>query len=79
MKAFPTRVVKLAVNRPRLTPYRAGQYVFVNIPEIAYFQWHPFMLTSCPEEDNLCVHVRVHVAIFLFHLKTGPQRLCVEH
>ena len=35
-----------------------GQYVFLNIPEISTLEWHPFTMTSAPEEDYLSVHVR---------------------
>ena len=35
-----------------------GQYVFINVPELAKFQWHPFTLTSAPGDDYLSVHVR---------------------
>lgn len=38
---------------------RAGQYIFLSCPEISYFQWHPFTLTSAPEEDYISVHIRV--------------------
>ncbi|KAF7329732.1 FAD-binding FR-type domain-containing protein [Mycena kentingensis (nom. inval.)] len=41
------------------TTTRAGQYIFINCPEISYFQWHPFTLTSAPEEDYISVHIRV--------------------
>jgi NADPH oxidase len=27
------------------TKTRAGEYIFINCPEISYFQWHPFTLT----------------------------------
>lgn len=37
----------------------AGQYVFINVPSVAYFEWHPFTLTSAPEEDYFSVHIRV--------------------
>jgi len=41
------------------TKTRAGQYIFINVPEVSYFQWHPFTLTSAPEEDYISVHIRI--------------------
>lgn len=37
----------------------AGQYVFINVPSVAFFEWHPFTLTSAPEEDYFSVHIRI--------------------
>ena len=39
--------------------YKAGQYVFVNIPSLSLFQWHPFSLSSSPYQDTVMVHIRV--------------------
>jgi predicted ferric reductase len=36
-----------------------GQYVFLNVPVLSAFQWHPLTLTSVPEEGFLSVHIRV--------------------
>lgn len=27
--------------------YEAGQYIFLQVPSISYFQWHPFTVSSC--------------------------------
>lgn len=50
--------MELQIKKDKTT-VRAGQYIFLSCPEISYFQWHPFTLTSAPEEDYLSVHIRV--------------------
>lgn len=54
----PSKVMELQIKKEK-TKTRAGQYIFLNCPEISYFQWHPFTLTSAPEEDYISVHIRV--------------------
>ena len=54
----PSNVMELQIKKEKTTT-RAGQYVFLSCPEVSYFQWHPFTLTSAPEEDYLSVHIRV--------------------
>ncbi|KAJ7769219.1 NADPH oxidase [Mycena maculata] len=54
----PSDVMELQIKKERTTA-RAGQYIFINCPEISFFQWHPFTLTSAPEEDYISVHIRV--------------------
>lgn len=36
-----------------------GQYVFLNCPAISRLEWHPFTMTSAPEEDFFSVHIRL--------------------
>ncbi|XP_009708568.1 PREDICTED: NADPH oxidase 3 [Cariama cristata] len=36
-----------------------GQYIFLQCPSISQLEWHPFTLTSAPEEDFFSVHIRV--------------------
>lgn len=50
--------MELQIKKEKITT-RAGQYIFLSCPEVSYFQWHPFTLTSAPEEDYLSVHIRV--------------------
>ncbi|KIK07073.1 hypothetical protein K443DRAFT_673646 [Laccaria amethystina LaAM-08-1] len=54
----PSNVMELQIKKEKTTA-RAGQYIFLSCPEISYFQWHPFTLTSAPEEDYISVHIRV--------------------
>ncbi|XP_072046498.1 NADPH oxidase 3-like [Amphiura filiformis] len=35
-----------------------GQYVFLLCPKISRLEWHPFTLTSAPDEDHFSVHIR---------------------
>lgn len=49
----------LVIKRPPHFYFRPGDYVFVNIPAIAKYEWHPFTLSSAPEqEDYMWLHIR---------------------
>lgn len=39
--------------------YSSGQYVFICIPCIDPFEWHPFSLSSSPHMPTLTLHIRV--------------------
>jgi NAD(P)H-flavin reductase len=36
-----------------------GQYIFLQSPPISTFEWHPFTISSAPEEKTVTVHIRV--------------------
>jgi predicted ferric reductase len=56
---MPSGVTRLEFERPRGFRYKPGDYVFLRIPAVARYEWHPFTLTSAPETpDRLTVHVR---------------------
>lgn len=38
--------------------YKAGQWLFLNVPSVSREQWHPFTITSCPFDPYISVHVR---------------------
>ncbi|XP_052756784.1 NADPH oxidase 5 [Galleria mellonella] len=56
---LPSRVTHLVVKRPPLFDFHAGDYVFVNIPAIAKYEWHPFTISSAPDQpDYIWLHIR---------------------
>jgi len=36
--------------RPTHFAFKPGDYVYINIPRIATFEWHPFTISSAPEQ-----------------------------
>jgi NADPH oxidase 5 len=58
-RILPSGVTRLDIARPHGFAYRSGDYVFIRIPAISRHEWHPFTLTSAPEDPHrLTVHVR---------------------
>ncbi|XP_065216938.1 NADPH oxidase 5-like [Planococcus citri] len=56
---LPSRVTHLVIKRPPHFDFHPGDYVFVNIPAIANYEWHPFTISSAPEqEDYMWLHIR---------------------
>lgn len=57
-QAMRSGVTRLEIQPPVGFTYRAGDYVFLRIPQIARHEWHPFTLSSAPESHALTVHIR---------------------
>lgn len=53
----PAKVIELQLVKNGFK-MDVGQYVFLNCPEISPLEWHPFTMTSAPEEDFFSVHIR---------------------
>jgi NADPH oxidase len=49
--------MELRIVKPSFK-YVAGQWLFIQIPELSRFQWHPFTITSAPEDPYVSVHIR---------------------
>ena len=57
---LPSNVVSLIIKRPPGFNFEPGQYILINIPDIAVFEWHPFTISSAPEQDDvISLHIRV--------------------
>ncbi|XP_031404619.1 respiratory burst oxidase homolog protein A-like isoform X2 [Punica granatum] len=55
---YPGKVLFLSFSKPDGFVYRSGMSIYVQCPQISPFEWHPFSLTSGPNEDHLSVHIR---------------------
>ncbi|EWY86359.1 NADPH oxidase [Fusarium oxysporum f. sp. raphani 54005] len=53
----PSNVCEIQMKKEH-TKTRAGQYIFLCCPAVSLWQYHPFTLTSAPEEDYISVHIR---------------------
>ncbi|ORY32825.1 FAD-binding domain-domain-containing protein [Naematelia encephala] len=63
-KAMEVRFIKPSMR------YKAGQWIFLNCPEVSRFQWHPFTISSAPEDPFISVHIRL---VGDFTLALGAQ------
>jgi ferredoxin-NADP reductase len=51
-------VTRLVIERPAAFEFEAGNYVFVKLPNISKHIWHPFTLSSPPEQSDLTLHAQ---------------------
>jgi len=59
-KHHASKVLELIINNSgdNKIIYRPGQYIYLNAKCISFFEWHPFTITSSPDDSNLTVHIR---------------------
>ncbi|MBV7338833.1 hypothetical protein KFU94_63560 [Chloroflexi bacterium TSY] len=56
---LPSKVLGLEVERPQNFNYRPGDYLYLRCPEVSRYEWHPFTISSAPEDkETLSVHIR---------------------
>lgn len=56
---LPSDVVHLVIKRPHNFEYKPGDWIYVLIPQIAKYEWHPFTISSAPElEGVIWLHIR---------------------
>uniref|UniRef100_A0A8D2Q423 FAD-binding FR-type domain-containing protein n=1 Tax=Varanus komodoensis TaxID=61221 RepID=A0A8D2Q423_VARKO len=78
----PSRVLELQLCKMDFK-MEVGQYVFLNCPSISYLEWHPFTITSAPEESFFSVHIRAagdwtEALIDTFQLSSHLSRINVD-
>ncbi|XP_004435106.1 PREDICTED: cytochrome b-245 heavy chain [Ceratotherium simum simum] len=54
----PFKTIELQMKKKGFK-MEVGQYIFVKCPVVSRLEWHPFTLTSAPEEDFFSIHIRI--------------------
>ena len=53
-----SNVIELRFRTNFTTKPQPGQYIYLKCFSIAKFEWHPFTVTSAPQENYVSVHIR---------------------
>lgn len=64
---LPSRVTHLVIRRPLHFHFHPGDYVFVNVPIIAKYEWHPFTISSAPEQEGEVLDLYIFISVIIFH------------
>eukprot|EP01062_Namystynia_karyoxenos_P015982 TRINITY_DN15836_c0_g1_i1.p1 TRINITY_DN15836_c0_g1~~TRINITY_DN15836_c0_g1_i1.p1 ORF type:complete len:1528 (+),score=376.92 TRINITY_DN15836_c0_g1_i1:68-4585(+) len=57
-RMLPGKVMELRLTKPSMWPHRPGQYAFLKWTKISRYEWHPFTVTSAPEDPFIMFHIR---------------------
>ncbi|KAL7127367.1 hypothetical protein ABFS83_14G248500 [Erythranthe nasuta] len=72
---YTGNVLALYMSKPPGFKYKSGMYLFVKCPDISSFEWHPFSITSAPDDDYLSVHIRT-LGDWTTELRTQFAKAC---
>jgi hypothetical protein len=81
------QVISLVVEKSgALAQYSEGQYAYLCCPALSGFQWHPFTISSAPQEQHVSFHIRVQgrgswthaLREFFRVLAAGSPKACLK-
>lgn len=56
---LPSNVIHLTIKKPPNFEYNPGDWIYVLVPQIAKYEWHPFTISSAPEQEGvISLHIR---------------------
>lgn len=50
--------IQIAIDNKKTFHFKSGQYIFLCYPSVSQYQWHPFTISSAPEDIYLGIHIR---------------------
>ncbi|KAL8292839.1 hypothetical protein RQP46_000533 [Phenoliferia psychrophenolica] len=53
----PSGAMEIRFEKPSFK-YKSGQWLFLCVPEVSKFQWHPFTISSAPDDPYISCHIR---------------------
>ena len=59
LKIVSESVVEVTFPKIEGFDYNPGQYVYIAIPELSSWEWHPFSLSTAPHQSKVTLHIRV--------------------
>lgn len=68
-KCLPCGTVELVVSKPQNLKYNALSFIFVQVREISWLQWHPFSVSSSPLDG------KYHLAVLIKVLGKWTEKL----
>lgn len=51
-------VIEIQIKKPSFL-FKPGQYLQLKCSDVSFLQWHPFTITSAPEEGFISLHIRI--------------------
>lgn len=54
----PSNCLELRFKKPSFR-YKAGMWLFLNCPELSFWQAHPFTISSAPDDPYISCHIRL--------------------
>ncbi|KAI9126546.1 hypothetical protein K1719_002142 [Acacia pycnantha] len=68
-KCLPCGTVELVVSKPQYLRYNALSFIFIQVREISWLQWHPFSVSSSPLDG------KYHLAVLIKVLGKWTEKL----
>ena len=59
LKIVSESVVEISFPKVKGFDFNPGQYMYISIPELSSWEWHPFSISTAPHQSKVSFHIRV--------------------